>query len=241
MANLKSITLLNYFGTGYNLKLGLSNEGLAFVKPGDTRAITGPNGYGKSLILDAINTLLYPGEHLPKAIHHFADKIILKGDSGKITWEYNGGRRKSTVTREGIMPTAVFVGEDTTYSPIIDGPVTEKEHEFIKKYFGEYLYPKNASEYSKGFKRFVKIIRAAKEAQETGSVLLIDTPESNLHMFILLSFCQILRKLQRQQVIVTTHNPRMFDDDFTRSVDLYECLEHAKKTQGKDKETDVSD
>jgi predicted ATP-binding protein involved in virulence len=67
-----------------------------------------------------------------------------------------------------------------------------------------------------------ELIFLAKE----GSVVLIDEPETSYHVAWQMNYYENLKKIAKQknlQCIVATHSPEIFNGNWTKSIDLFEC------------------
>jgi ABC-type transport system involved in cytochrome c biogenesis ATPase subunit len=222
MKTINTLTLCNYFGTGNNITLTLLKDGLAKDQP---MAITGPNGYGKTLILKLISELL---DERCTEYTHIADVVTLTCDSGEVVYECKNEGDKPVVTRTGTLPQCILVKDTDEWNPEKDSPITyEEKKEVLDKFVGGLIPEDGSRGYSAGYKRLICIYRAAKRSKEEGKVLLIDYAESNIHMFGQIIFSKEIKHWTDQQVVVTTHSPQIFEGCFNRTDDLYRLLSGA--------------
>jgi len=64
------------------------------------------------------------------------------------------------------------------------------------------------------------------------SVVLIDEPETSYHVAWQMNYFENLKKIAKKknlQCIVATHSPEIFNGNWTRSIDLFECVNESEK------------
>ena len=117
-----------------------------------------------------------------------------------------------------------FIGKELRLSPI----------------YGYRMVPANTGiplkfeQLASGEKHLICLLNGLFFVKTESPLVLIDEPEMSYHMYWQYQFCKTMKevvKLMHLRLLIATHQPQMFDDDFSLTVDLWEQWD--KQRRGK--------
>lgn len=234
------------FKFDYNLKFSDIDSDIIFI--------TGPNGYGKTILLRLIYKLL---NIKPLRVSYFKNAELKLSNDGIITVDeenYNKYFKNIDFT----LPSVQYMTDDLSRStkhlsdPIetygrISQELIDKFNKWIEKpmIFGDLHYIIRhdktirlchddgriiwkVTELSSGMRQYMTILYTLLEAHiRQSDIILIDSIENFLHIGLQIDILELIKdlKLDNSQIIITTHSPEILAHKWDHTIDLFDITE----------------
>lgn len=219
-------------------------DNIAFKFDPNIQFITGPNGYGKTTLLNLIYQMILQDD-LNKELKDVVGYVKLETSQGDIIYdEDKGGRLQKNIKntpqilyKKQENPGYNFTADDARLI-LCDEEILKLANEYYMDDRDELVFDLNTGKMVFRNKKIgntylvenapisiqniLMMFLFAKQTQK-GDVLLLDMPEEHLHIVVQIELMEKLTSMCRGQIIVTTHSPSIFQHwGFSQVKDLYE-------------------